>query len=127
MVLTDAVCRLLPGVLGNASAHDEESVYSGLLEYPQYTRPAVYRDDSAEGGIDLTVPEVLTSGNHKEIRLWNFRKSLELTAERRPDLLRKFIELHEDEDALPEEKRLSKAERKILAEYQIYITISQND
>jgi len=83
MVLIDAVCRLVPGVLGSEGSHAEESIYSGLLEYPQYTRPA-----SFEG---MDVPEILISGDHEKIALWNFEQSLKLTAERRPDLLREWL------------------------------------
>lgn len=82
MCLIEAVVRLLPGVLGNAESAAEESfsaVCSGRLEYPQYTRPASFR------GHD--VPEVLVSGNHERIRRWREERSLERTAERRPDLL----------------------------------------
>ena len=71
MVLTDAVARLLPGVLGNEDSAMDESIYSGLLEYPQYTKPRQYR------GMD--VPEVLLNGNHRLIDLWRFRESLLLT------------------------------------------------
>ena len=78
MILIDAVARLVPEVLGSSDAHNEESIYSGLLEYPQYTKPRQYE------GMD--VPEVLVSGNHKLIHLWQFEKSLILTKERRPDL-----------------------------------------
>jgi len=84
MVLIDAVCRLIPGVLGSDESHDEESIYSGLLEYPQYTRPAGFE------GMD--VPDTLLSGNHENIALWNFEQSLRLTAERRPDLLNSWLE-----------------------------------
>ncbi|MDR1272660.1 MAG: tRNA (guanosine(37)-N1)-methyltransferase TrmD [Clostridiales Family XIII bacterium] len=80
MVLIDAVARLVPGVLGSEASHHEESIYSGLLEYPQYTRPASF------AGLD--VPEVLMGGYHREIELWNFDRALALTAERRPDLLK---------------------------------------
>ena len=83
MILIDAVARMIPEVLGSSNAHDEESIYSGLLEYPQYTKPRHY------DGMD--VPEVLVSGNHKLIHLWQFEKSLQLTKERRPDLLAEFI------------------------------------
>jgi len=83
MVLIDAVCRLIPGVLGSGESHSEESVYSGLLEYPQYTRPA-----SFEG---MDVPDTLISGDHAKIALWNFEQSLRLTAERRPDMLRAWL------------------------------------
>jgi len=84
MVLIDTVCRLVPGVLGSDESHAEESIYSGLLEYPQYTRPA-----SFEG---MDVPDVLISGDHEKIALWNFEQSLKLTAERRPDLLRSWLD-----------------------------------
>ena len=83
MVLIDTVCRLIPGVLGSEESHAEESIYSGLLEYPQYTRPA-----SFEG---MDVPDVLVSGDHAKIALWKFERSLKLTAERRPDLLRLWL------------------------------------
>ena len=83
MVLIDAVMRLIPGTLGDARSADEESVYSGLLEYPQYTKPREYRG--------LCVPEVLVNGNHELIRLWNFEQSLILTKERRPDMFEKYI------------------------------------
>ena len=83
MVLIDTVCRLVPGVLGSEESHSEESIYSGLLEYPQYTRPASYE------GMD--VPETLISGDHAKIALWNFEEALKLTAERRPDLLRDWM------------------------------------
>ena len=83
MVLVDAVCRLVPGVLGSDESHAEESVYSGLLEYPQYTRPASFE------GFD--VPEVLISGDHARIANWNFEQALSITAERRPEMLRKWV------------------------------------
>jgi tRNA (guanine37-N1)-methyltransferase len=79
MVVVDAVVRLIPGVLGSCESAGDESHASGLLEYPQYTRPESYR------GWD--VPPVLLSGHHGEIAAWRRRQSLRLTAERRPDLL----------------------------------------
>ncbi len=79
MVVVDAVARLLPGVLGDESSAESESFSCGLLEYPQYTRPAEYRGYS--------VPDVLLSGNHEEIRKWRRRQSLERTLRKRPDLL----------------------------------------
>lgn len=97
MVLIDTVSRMVPGVLGNEDAHNEESVYSGLLEYPQYTKPREY-----EG---MEVPEVLLSGHHKNISLWNFEQSLRLTAEKRPDLFLKYIR---------SEREFSKEEKAIL-------------
>ncbi len=90
-VVTDAVVRLLPGLLEEESV-EEESFSEQLLEYPHYTRPALY-----EG---MQVPEVLLSGNHAEIALWRRRKSLRLTWERRPDLLAKAELTAQDIDYL---------------------------
>lgn len=98
MVIIDAVARLLPGVLGSPDSHKEESIYSGLLEYPQYTKPRSYE------GMD--VPEVLVSGNHQLIHLWQLEESIRLTKQRRPDLLSRYLE----EFALT----LSKQEKKLL-------------
>jgi len=81
MVIVDAVTRLLPGVLGDPTAVFEDSHADGLLEYPHYTRPPVFRGWS--------VPEVLLSGNHAEIARWRRQESLRRTFERRPDLLAK--------------------------------------
>jgi len=81
MVVTDAVVRLLPGVLGSGESLLYESHTGGLLEYPQYTRPEVFRG--------WAVPEVLLSGNHGEIDKWRRQQSFKRTAERRPDLLDK--------------------------------------
>jgi tRNA (guanine37-N1)-methyltransferase len=78
MCVVDACVRLLPGVLGAAESLGEESFEDGLLEYPHYTRPAIWRDRE--------VPAVLTSGNHANIRAWRREQALRLTAERRPDL-----------------------------------------
>lgn len=79
MVLLEAVVRLIPGVLGAAESHADESFEHGLLEYPHYTRPQVF-----EG---REIPAVLTSGNHAEIEKWRRAQSLDLTRARRPDLL----------------------------------------
>lgn len=79
MVLVDAVSRLVPGVLGNSDSAGADSFSMGLLEYPHYTRPAEYQG--------WNVPEVLLSGNHREIELWRRRQSLLRTLKRRPDLL----------------------------------------
>lgn len=79
MVVIDAVVRKLPGVLGDEGSAVDESFYDGLLEYPQYTRPATYR------GMD--VPDVLRSGDHAAIDAWRRERSLERTWQRRPDLL----------------------------------------
>lgn len=79
MVIIDAVTRLLPGALGDDESAQEESFSHGLLEYPQYTRPAEFRG--------MKVPEVLLSGHHAEIAKWRTEQSRRRTAERRPDLL----------------------------------------
>lgn len=78
MVVVDAVCRLLPGVLGGEESTIDESHSSGLLEYPQYTRPPEFRG--------WRVPDILLSGNHAEIAKWRRKESLRRTRERRPDL-----------------------------------------
>jgi len=88
MVLIDAVSRLIPGVLGNEQSVEGESFSQGLLEYPQYTRPAEYKG--------LKVPEVLLSGNHAEIEKWRKIESLRKTYKKRPDLLEK-IQLSDDD------------------------------
>lgn len=79
LVVIDAVARLVPGVVGNRESLEEESFTGGLLEYPQYTRPADYRG--------WKVPEVLLSGNHAAIAEWRRKKALEWTEKYRPDLL----------------------------------------
>ncbi len=81
LTVIDAVTRLVPGVLGNEQSARDESFVEGLLEYPQYTRPAEYRG--------MKVPEVLLSGDHARIRDWRRRMSVESTARTRPDLLAK--------------------------------------
>jgi tRNA (guanine37-N1)-methyltransferase len=80
MVLLEAVVRLIPGVLGDAESHADESFENGVLEYPQYTRPAVF-----EG---REVPAVLTSGDHGKVERWRREQSEALTRARRPDLKR---------------------------------------
>ena len=79
MIITDAVARMLPGVLGSEESAPTDSFYNGLLEHPQYTRPREY-----EG---LTVPDILLSGDHAKIAKWRREKSLEITLKNRPDLL----------------------------------------
>ncbi len=77
-IVVDAVVRLLPGALGGEGAADDESFTTGLLEYPQYTRPPVYRG--------MAIPEILASGNHAEIAKWRRGQSIARTQARRPDL-----------------------------------------
>ena len=79
MVIIDAVARLLPGVLGDEESARDESFSHGLLEYPQYTRPAEFRG--------MKVPEILLSGHHAEIEKWRSEQAKLRTAQRRPDLL----------------------------------------
>ena len=81
MAVTDAVCRMVPGVLSDPECFEDESFYNGLLEYPQYTRPARWH------GLD--VPEILLSGNHAAIARWRRKQSLRRTRARRPDLYAK--------------------------------------
>ena len=81
MVVVDAVVRLLPGVLGSEASAIDDSHATGLLEYPQYTRPAVYRGWS--------VPQVLLSGDHAQIAKWRREQAIQRTLERRPELLDK--------------------------------------
>ena len=100
MVLIDAVSRFIPGVLGNETSAEDESVYSGLLEADQYTRPREF-----EG---MEVPEVLSGGNHKKIRLWKLKESIRKTASSRPDLFRTWVE------GEPDLSGFTKAERKEL-------------
>ncbi|MDA0692814.1 MAG: tRNA (guanosine(37)-N1)-methyltransferase TrmD [Nitrospinae bacterium] len=94
MAVVDAVARLVPGVLGDENSIVEESFSDSLLEYPQYTRP---RDFNG-----YKVPEVLVSGNHKEIQNWQRKESLKKTAEVRPDLLNKLKLTDQDKVALKE-------------------------
>ncbi|MCI6560388.1 MAG: tRNA (guanosine(37)-N1)-methyltransferase TrmD [Ruminococcus sp.] len=84
MVLVDSVARMCPGVLSDAECYKEESIYSGLLEYPHYTRPEIWEGEA--------VPAVLLSGHHKNIEKWRHEQSLEITARRRPDLMEKYKE-----------------------------------
>jgi tRNA (guanine37-N1)-methyltransferase len=81
LTMLDAIVRLIPGVMGNASSGTYESFETGLLEHPHYTRPKEWRGRS--------IPDVLSSGNHKEIEKWRKAQALDLTAKRRPDLLKK--------------------------------------
>ena len=97
MVLTDAVARMCKGVLSDDVCFEEESIYSGLLEYPHYTRPEVWDD--------VAVPPVLLTGHHANIEKWRHEKSLEITAERRPDMYEKYMAEH---PAPPEKKKRKK-------------------
>lgn len=94
MVVIDAVCRLLPGVLGEAGSHEADSFSDGLLEHPHYTRPRVFRGRE--------VPEVLLSGNHERIRKWRRKEALRRTWLRRRDLLKTLPLTKEDQKFLEE-------------------------
>ena len=82
MALTDAVCRLVPGVLPDAECYMEESHWNGLLEYPQYSRPEEWHGRH--------VPEILLSGNHQKVAEWRKKESYKRTLRRRPDLMEQF-------------------------------------
>ena len=107
MAVADAVCRMVPGVLPDAECFVEESPWNGLLEYPQYSRPAVWHDRA--------VPEILLSGDHGKVAAWRKKESYKRTMTRRPDMFAKF-----DESQLT-----TKAERKILAEAKAELAAEQ--
>lgn len=92
MVLIDSLCRLLPGVLPSEEAYEIESHYNGLLEYPQYTRPKVFRGKK--------VPDILLSGDHSKINMWRKLSSLATTMEKRPDLLKDLEYSTEQEELM---------------------------
>ncbi len=94
-IVTDAVARLVPGVLSDDECFEKESIASGLLEYPQYTRPFEFHG--------MEVPEVLTSGHHGNIEKWRLEQSLEITRKNRPDLYEKWVAEHP-----PKEKKASR-------------------
>ena len=95
LAVADAVCRMLPGVLSDDLCFQDESHFDGLLEYPQYTRPAIWKNKE--------VPEVLLSGNHKNIEEWRRCKSIKTTLEKRPDMLK--------------ESDISEKDKKLLKKY----------
>lgn len=104
MTMIDAVVRLLPDVLGNEVSPKDDSFSTGLLEHPQYTRPASYKG--------LNVPEVLLSGDHAKIAAWRRYESLKRTYQRRPDLLENYPLTEEDQQMLVEiEKETKKVEK----------------
>ena len=92
MTIIDATVRLIPEVIGKEASHQDDSFSSGLLEYPQYTRPYEYRG--------IKVPDVLLSGHHENIRLWRLEQSLRKTWERRPDLLEHYQFTQEEKQLL---------------------------
>jgi tRNA (guanine37-N1)-methyltransferase len=96
LVIIDSVSRLIPGVLGDEHSKDIESFSWGILDYPHYTRPPVFRD--------LSVPEILLSGNHEDIRRWRRKEALRRTLQRRPELLEKANLNEEDYKLIKEIK-----------------------
>lgn len=92
MTMVDATVRLIPNVIGKEASHQDDSFSSGLLEYPQYTRPYDFRG--------MIVPDVLMSGHHENIRRWRLEESLRKTYLRRPDLLEKYPLNQEESDLL---------------------------
>ena len=96
LVIIEGVIRLLPGVLGNADSAVNESFVNGILDYPHYTRPREF--------LGMTVPEVLTSGNHKEIQKWRRKQALIKTFRNRPDLLENIKLTKEDKKNLEDLK-----------------------
>jgi tRNA (guanine37-N1)-methyltransferase len=96
LVMIESIARLIPGVVGAAASVEQDSFFSGILDYPHYTRPPVFRG--------MAVPPVLLSGNHADIDRWRRREALRITFERRPDLLDR-VELSEEDQELLEEVR----------------------
>ncbi|EHM78797.1 TPA: tRNA (guanosine(37)-N1)-methyltransferase TrmD [Staphylococcus aureus] len=92
MTMTDAIVRLIPGVLGNEQSHQDDSFSDGLLEFPQYTRPREFKG--------LTVPDVLLSGNHANIDAWRHEQKLIRTYNKRPDLIEKYPLTNADKQIL---------------------------
>ncbi len=109
MAIADAVVRLLPGALGDETATDEESFGESLLEYPQYTRPSVFRG--------MEVPEVLVSGNHKEISQWRHDQALLRTWQNRPELLEKANLTRQDKTFL------AKLDERKKAPFRLYVAL----
>mgnify|MGYP000703357695 FL=1 len=96
MTMVDATVRLIPEVIGKEASHQDDSFSSGLLEYPQYTRPYDFRG--------MTVPDVLMSGHHENIRKWRLYESLKKTYQRRPDLLKNYTFSDEERTILDQIK-----------------------
>ncbi|MBP3875498.1 MAG: tRNA (guanosine(37)-N1)-methyltransferase TrmD [Lachnospiraceae bacterium] len=109
MMIIDAVSRMIPGVLGNTESADTDSFMNGLLEYPQYSRPAVWHGKE--------VPSVLLSGDHARVEEWRFEQSLSITKERRPDLYEKYVRDNPEimaarQKRIDRQKRLEERRRK---------------
>lgn len=103
LVVLDAVVRLVPGVLGDADSAQTDSFATGLLEYPQYTRPPTYRG--------MAVPPILLSGDHKAIARWRRKEAIRRTHQRRPDLLARALLSELDRELLAEVEEEAAAEK----------------
>ena len=99
MVMIDAIARLIPGVLSNDVSAETETFHNDLLEYPQYTRPEIWHDKK--------VPDVLLSGNHKNIVTWRLEQSIERTKQKRPDLYAKYRQKQQVIKRLAKKKRMN--------------------
>ena len=98
MAVTDAVCRMVPGVLADPECFEDESHFSGMLEYPQYSRPALWHGRA--------VPDILLSGNHEKVNQWRRKQSLRRTRDRRPDMYEKLdLSSKKDQKLLKEMER----------------------
>ena len=105
MALVDAIIRLIPGVLNNRESAEADSLYKGLLSYPQYTSPEVFEGKK--------VPEILTGGHHKKITAWKMEQSIAITGQRRPDLWKAYSAKNpETESAAKKTKSGKKKEKK---------------
>jgi tRNA (guanine37-N1)-methyltransferase len=104
MAVADAVSRMVPGVLADPECFEDESHYSGTLEYPQYTRPAVWHDRE--------VPQILLSGNHAKVAQWRRKQSLRRTRDRRPDMYAKLDLSSKQDKKLLAEMEAEDAENK---------------
>lgn len=108
MVMIDAIARMVPGVLSNQESGETESFSNYLLEYPQYSRPEVWREQK--------VPEILLSGDHKKIEEWRLEKSLERTRALRPELYEKWAEENQEyfiKKAKREERKRRKLQKQL--------------
>ena len=103
LIMMDAIARMVPGVLGNELSGEDESYSDYLLEYKQYTRPLVWND--------LSVPDILTSGDHKKIDEFRLEESIEITKNLRPDLYEKWVIEHPEYFEQKEKKRKKKEEK----------------
>lgn len=117
MTLIDCISRMVPGVLPSEEAFSQESHFDGLLEYPQYTRPAEY--------LGKKVPDILLSGHHIKIEKWRFNKKLERTQDRRPDLYEKFLRSPAGRAYLEQQELERKKKRKLALKKQKKLELQQ--